>query len=92
MFALDAATGSILWQLGVESSVNSGPSVVNSTVYWGTGYSKLFAFGINGRWAIGGGRRVGAPGQRACEFDRRVDVSDGRLSRAMSKTRDPREV
>ena len=40
MFALDAATGAILWQFGAGSSVNSGPAVVNGTVYWGSGYSR----------------------------------------------------
>jgi polyvinyl alcohol dehydrogenase (cytochrome) len=59
MFALDAATGEILWQHGAGSSVNAGPAVVNGTVYWGSGYSRsgvegsgntrLFAFSIDGR-------------------------------------------
>jgi polyvinyl alcohol dehydrogenase (cytochrome) len=58
MFALDAATGAILWQFGAGSSVNSGPAVVNGTVYWGSGYARsaegngnnqLFAFSIDGQ-------------------------------------------
>jgi polyvinyl alcohol dehydrogenase (cytochrome) len=58
VFALDAATGAILWRLGVGSSVNSGPAVVNGTVYWGSGYGRsaegnsnnhLYAFSINGK-------------------------------------------
>src|SRR5262249_54116682 len=59
MFALDAATGDILWQFGAGSSVNSGPAIANGSVYWGTGYSRsgiegsgnnrLFAFSIDGR-------------------------------------------
>jgi polyvinyl alcohol dehydrogenase (cytochrome) len=40
MFALDAATGEILWQFGAGASVNSGPAVVNGSVYWGSGYSR----------------------------------------------------
>jgi polyvinyl alcohol dehydrogenase (cytochrome) len=58
MFALDAATGAILWQFGAGSSVNSGPAVVNGSVYWGSGYSRsgvegsgnnrLYAFSIGG--------------------------------------------
>jgi polyvinyl alcohol dehydrogenase (cytochrome) len=58
MFALDAATGEILWQFSAGSSVNAGPAVVDGTVYWGSGYSrsgvegsgnkKLFAFSIDG--------------------------------------------
>jgi polyvinyl alcohol dehydrogenase (cytochrome) len=38
MFALDAATGEILWQFGAGSSVNAGPAVANGSVYWGSGY------------------------------------------------------
>lgn len=59
MFALDAATGEVLWQFGAGSSVNAGPAVVDGTVYWGSGYSRsgvegsgnqrLFAFSIDGR-------------------------------------------
>jgi polyvinyl alcohol dehydrogenase (cytochrome) len=59
MFALDAATGAILWEFGAGSSVNSGPAVVGGTVYWGSGYSRsgvegsgntrLYAFSINGQ-------------------------------------------
>jgi polyvinyl alcohol dehydrogenase (cytochrome) len=59
MFALDAATGSILWQYPAGSSVNAGPAVVDGTVYWGSGYSRsgvegsgntrLYAFSIDGR-------------------------------------------
>jgi polyvinyl alcohol dehydrogenase (cytochrome) len=58
MFALDARTGAILWQFGAGSSVNSGPAVVDGSVYWGSGYSrsgiegsgnnKLYAFSIRG--------------------------------------------
>ena len=60
MFALDAATGKILWSYSAGSSVIAGPSIVGGTVYWGAGYShlglpmftgndKLFAFSLNGR-------------------------------------------
>jgi polyvinyl alcohol dehydrogenase (cytochrome) len=57
MYALDAATGAILWQYAAGSSVNSGPAVSESTVYWGSGYNrrlggngnnKLFAFSLDG--------------------------------------------
>ncbi len=40
MFALDAETGAILWEFGAGGSVNSGPAVVDGTVYWGSGYSR----------------------------------------------------
>ena len=55
MFALDAETGAILWRYTAGSSVNSGPAVVDGTVYWGSGYdrrlggngnNKLFAFSL----------------------------------------------
>jgi polyvinyl alcohol dehydrogenase (cytochrome) len=49
-FALDAATGNILWSYPLPSdSVNCGASVVNGIVYWGSGYSHLYnGFGISG--------------------------------------------
>jgi polyvinyl alcohol dehydrogenase (cytochrome) len=59
VYALDAATGAILWGYSVGSSVNSGAAVVGGTVYWGTGYSrsgiegsgntKLYAFSLDGQ-------------------------------------------
>ena len=58
MFALDAATGQILWQFGAGASVNAAPAIVHGSVYWGSGYSrsgiegsgnnKLYAFSIDG--------------------------------------------
>jgi outer membrane protein assembly factor BamB len=41
MFALDAATGKILWSSNAGSSVISGPSMVDGTIYWGAGYTYL---------------------------------------------------
>jgi polyvinyl alcohol dehydrogenase (cytochrome) len=41
MFALDAATGAIKWRFASGGSVNGGAAVVDGTVYWGSGYSKL---------------------------------------------------
>jgi polyvinyl alcohol dehydrogenase (cytochrome) len=58
MYALDAATGEILWQFGAGSSVNAGPAVVDGSVYWGSGYArsaegsgnnKFYAFSLDGR-------------------------------------------
>lgn len=55
MFALDAATGDILWQFASGGSVNAGPAVVGNRVYWGSGYTfldfgvtnnKLYAFEV----------------------------------------------
>jgi len=66
MFALDAATGAILWQFGAGSSVNAGPAVVNGSVYWGSGYARsgvegsgsntFYAFSIDGRHSHEHGR------------------------------------
>jgi polyvinyl alcohol dehydrogenase (cytochrome) len=66
MFALDAATGAILWQFSAGSSVNAGPAVVDGSVYWGAGYARsgvegsgsntFFAFSIDGRRSRDGGR------------------------------------
>jgi polyvinyl alcohol dehydrogenase (cytochrome) len=60
MYALDAASGQILWKFAATGSVNSGPSVANGTVYWGSGYAhmdtlgmvggqKLYAFSVDGQ-------------------------------------------
>src|SRR5262249_39500249 len=59
MFALDAATGKILWSYQAGSSVNAGPAVAHGSVYWGSGYArsgvegsgstKFFAFSIDGK-------------------------------------------
>jgi polyvinyl alcohol dehydrogenase (cytochrome) len=55
MVALDAATGRQLWKFASGGSVVSGPSIVDGTLYWGSGYSnlgigkgnnKLYAFSI----------------------------------------------
>jgi polyvinyl alcohol dehydrogenase (cytochrome) len=57
MYALDAATGRILWQFAAGSTVNAAPAVVNGSVYWGSGYSRaaegtgnnrLYAFSVSG--------------------------------------------
>jgi len=64
-YALDGATGAVLWSApavrsdGTNSSVNSGPAIVNGSVYWGTGYSRsgvegngnsrLYAFSLDGQ-------------------------------------------
>lgn len=58
MYELDAATGHILWSFASGGSVNSGASVVDGVVYWGSGYAhfglgtgnnKLYAFSLNGQ-------------------------------------------
>jgi polyvinyl alcohol dehydrogenase (cytochrome) len=55
MYALDAATGKILWSFASGGSVIDGPSIVRGFVYWGSGYrigtnnNKLYAFTLPGR-------------------------------------------
>ena len=52
--AVDAASGRVLWNYASGGTVMSGPSVVDGTVYWGSGYThtggsgsrKLFAFDL----------------------------------------------
>jgi polyvinyl alcohol dehydrogenase (cytochrome) len=52
MYALNAATGTIEWSYASGGSVVDGPSIVNGTVFWGSGYyigaanDKLYAFGL----------------------------------------------
>jgi polyvinyl alcohol dehydrogenase (cytochrome) len=57
MYALDAATGAILWRFTAGGSVVGGPAVVRGTVFWGSGYArtggvgnkKFYAFSVDGR-------------------------------------------
>lgn len=42
-YALNGATGDILWAWPAGSSVNAGPAIVNGSVYWGSGYSRAGA-------------------------------------------------
>jgi polyvinyl alcohol dehydrogenase (cytochrome) len=55
MHALEAASGKILWTFASGGSVLDGPSIVNGTVFWGSGYrktgggtgnNKVFAFAL----------------------------------------------
>jgi polyvinyl alcohol dehydrogenase (cytochrome) len=56
MYALDARTGSILWNFASGGTVLDGPSIVDGTLYWGSGYrnilgtgnNKVFAFSLAG--------------------------------------------
>ena len=58
-YALEAATGAILWAYPAGSSVNAGPAVVGDAVYWGSGYrrsgaegsgnNKFYAFTLPGK-------------------------------------------
>ncbi len=55
MVALDAASGNLLWKFASGGNVVDGPSIVDGTVYWGSGYArfgvgkgnnKLYAFSV----------------------------------------------
>jgi len=55
MYALNAATGAVLFGFASGGSVIDAPSIVNGTVFWGSGYrrlapgtgnNKVFAFGV----------------------------------------------
>jgi polyvinyl alcohol dehydrogenase (cytochrome) len=48
MFAFNAATGAKLWGFAAAGSVNAGASVVNGTVFWGAGYSRMATGGATG--------------------------------------------
>ncbi len=38
MYAIDGATGTILWKYASGAAVYSGPAIVDGVVYWGAGY------------------------------------------------------
>jgi len=55
MYALNGATGAVLWEFASGGSCLSGAAISNGMVYWGSGYSnfgfgtpnnKLYAFGL----------------------------------------------
>jgi polyvinyl alcohol dehydrogenase (cytochrome) len=41
MYALDGATGNILWTFESGGSVNSSPAIVDGVVFWGSGYQRI---------------------------------------------------
>ena len=67
MYALDAIRGNILWNFASGGSVIDGPSIVDGTLYWGSGYrnippgignNKVYAFTLAGSKG-GGGNSAG---------------------------------
>jgi polyvinyl alcohol dehydrogenase (cytochrome) len=40
MYAIDAASGAVLWETRGEGSSNAGPAIVAGTVFWGNGYER----------------------------------------------------
>jgi polyvinyl alcohol dehydrogenase (cytochrome) len=55
MYALNALSGRVLWNFASGGSVIDGPSIVDGTVYWGSGYNigtgnnKVYAFTLGGK-------------------------------------------
>ena len=45
MFAVDAATGEVLWSFKSGGTVYGGPAIVGGVVYWGAGYPGTAASG-----------------------------------------------
>jgi polyvinyl alcohol dehydrogenase (cytochrome) len=52
MFALHAATGTVLWRFRPGGSVVAGAAVVDGTVYWGSGYARTGGIGNNKFYAL----------------------------------------
>lgn len=65
MYAMDAATGKILWSFASGGSVNSGAAIVDGVVYWGSGYAhiqgtpnrRFYAFEVKGNGKGNGGNK-----------------------------------
>jgi polyvinyl alcohol dehydrogenase (cytochrome) len=75
MYALDAATGGILWAFASGGPVVSGAAIVSGAVYWGSGY--YFAT------ACPGHRRPAEPCRSANDRLYAFDLRDG--GRAQSR-------
>jgi polyvinyl alcohol dehydrogenase (cytochrome) len=52
MYALDATTGNILWNFASGGTVIDGPSIVDGTLYWGSGYRNIQGTGNNKVFAL----------------------------------------
>ncbi|MBV8718853.1 MAG: PQQ-binding-like beta-propeller repeat protein [Chloroflexi bacterium] len=48
VYALNGATGKIKWSFATGGSIGSGASIVNGTVYWGSGYGQFASSGTTG--------------------------------------------
>ncbi len=48
MYALNAATGAVLWSYASGGSVIDAPSIVSGVLYWGSGYRRYSANGSTG--------------------------------------------
>jgi len=52
MYAVDAITGNILWNFASGGTVIDGPSIVDGTLYWGSGYRNIQGTGNNKVYAF----------------------------------------
>ena len=52
MYAFDATTGNILWKFASGGTVIDGPSIVDSVLYWGSGYRNIQGTGNNKVYAF----------------------------------------
>src|SRR5580704_11552288 len=52
MYALNTATGNILWSFASGGSVIDGPSIVDGALYWGSGYREIAGTGNNKVYAF----------------------------------------
>ena len=52
MYALDATNGNILWNFASGGTVIDGPSIVDGTLYWGSGYRNILGTGNNKVYAF----------------------------------------
>jgi polyvinyl alcohol dehydrogenase (cytochrome) len=52
MYAINAASGDILWSFASGGSVIGGPAVVDGTLYWGSGYRRIGGVGNNQLYAF----------------------------------------
>ncbi len=68
MYAFEATTGKILWNFASGGTVIDGPSIVDGTLYWGSGYrnippgignNKVYAFTLAGSKDGGGDSKEG---------------------------------
>ena len=52
MYALNTATGEVLWRFPAGGSIVGGPAVVDGGVYWGSGYARTGGVGNNQFYAF----------------------------------------
>ncbi|HWY67745.1 MAG TPA: PQQ-binding-like beta-propeller repeat protein [Terriglobales bacterium] len=65
MYALDTTTGNVLWNFASGGTVIDGPSIVDGTLYWGSGYREILGTGNNKvyAFALGGEKDHGKPSE-----------------------------